>query len=255
VQLTHPRIAVFTLLGALALLPSLPAGAETLDEVVARYVAARGGSEAWQRAQSLRQTGRFTSFSLENPFELLAQRPNLFRRRAVSLDGPYTHGFDGKEPYWIQPFEENVPKKPDAPYDGLLTREADFEPALLGYAAKGHRAELLAPGDIDGQVTVQIKLVRQDGAEEIWHLDPKTGLEVAVDSTTWDFTLGEAPLAQRAFFSDWKTIEGLVLPMRIERQWGPRYSLTLVEKVEVNPKIAPGTFERPAAPAPAAPPK
>ena len=245
----HHRLSALALLSVLGLASTLPASAETVDEAVARYVAARGGSEAWQRLQSLRQTGRFTSFSLENPFEVLAQRPNLYRRRAVSLDGPYTHGFDGKEPYWIQPFEENVPKKPDAPYDGLVTREAEFEPALMDYRAKGHRAELLGPGDIDGEVTVQIKLIRQDGSEEIWHLDPKTGLEIAVDSTTWDFTLGEAPLAQRAFYGDWKTFDGVVLPMRIERQWGPRYSLTLVEKVEINAKIAPGAFVRPPAPA------
>jgi hypothetical protein len=58
------------------------------------------------------------------------------------------------------------------------------------------------------------------------------------------------------YFSDFRTVEGLVIPHREDREYGIRHVGLTIEKVRVNPEIDPERFKRPAPkPKPAEAPK
>jgi hypothetical protein len=224
----------------LAALPGTAAAADTpstptLDQVVARYTAARGGAERWAAARSLALSGTYTTFSVDAPFTMERRRPDLYRFESTYLKLPFTIGHDAGGSWWIFPIYGVEWAQRTAPPDaGMIARDSDFEPALLGWKEKGHTAELTGRGDVDGEETLVVKLTRKDGTVETWHLDPQTGLEVAVDSTVWDFTQKSDPMPQRAYFSDFRTVDGLVLPFRIEREFGARLAVFAIDKVTVG---------------------
>ena len=231
----------------LALLLAPAASAQTVDEVVAKYTAARGGAERWKAVQSLEMTGIFTSYSQSHPFTMRWKRPGLYRFESTSMTHAFKVGRDAGGVWWIFPgYGIQEAARAQEPDSVVITRDSEFEPLLFGWKEKGHKVELAGPGDIDGQATLQLKVTLANGWTETWHLDPKTFLEVAVDSRTVDRTQpGGENMPQRAYFLEFRTVEGLVIPHRIEKEFGARHSVLEIEKVTVNPALDDAAFKMP----------
>ncbi len=212
-----------------------PAPLPTIEQATARYATARGGLARWDEVRSLAFAGTYTSFSVDAPFTLERLRPDRYRFDSTTLRQPFTHGHDAGGAWWVfPPYGAEWAQRTPPPDAGVIAREAELEPPLLRWQEKGHRAEVVGRGEIDGQATLDLRLTRQDGAVETWHLDPATFLEVAVDSTVWDFTQRTDSMAQRAFFSDFRPVDGLVLPFRIEKEYGARHTVLAVDKATVG---------------------
>lgn len=221
----------------------------TLEEIVARYEAARGGRERWRALRSIEMEGKFTSFSEEAPFTLWRKRPNLYRFDTRMIQKETIVAQDAGGPWWLYPLYgiESPAKVGEGPVVVMTARDAEIEPALVGYQEKGHKVVLAGRGNVSGQETLRLELTRSDGWVETWHLDPRTCLEVAVDSKVFDYSQGDQEMQERAWFSDFRTVDGLVIPHRIEKEYGARHTVTKVEKVRVNPEIEDGVFAMPAA--------
>ena len=228
---------------------TLSTAALTLEEIVTRYEAARGGRERWRALRSIEMTGTFTSISRQAPFTLRRKRPNLYRFDSQMIQKETVLAQDAQGPWWIYPLYgvDSAAKIEEAPVVVMTARDAEIEPALLGYQEKGHKVALGGRGDVNGQETVRLELTRSDGWVETWHLDPATYLEVAVDSKVFDYSQLPQEMQERAYFSDFRAAEGLVIPHRIEREYGARHTVTKVERVRVNPELEDGVFAMPAA--------
>lgn len=214
---------------------SRPAALPTIEQATARYATARGGLANWQTVRSLTFAGTYTSFSIDVPFTLERLRPDRYRFDSNTLKQPFTHGHDGGGAWWVfPPYGIEWAQRTPPPDAGLIAREAEFEPPLLRWREKGHKAEVVGRGEIDGQETLILRLTRKDGAVETWHLDPATFLEVTVDSTVWDYTQRGDSMPQRSYFSDFRPVEGVILPFRIEREYGARHTVMAVDKVSVG---------------------
>jgi len=83
-------------------------------------------------------------------------------------------------------------------------------------------------------------VTRKDGFEETWYLDPATHLELARFDRTLD--LPEAK-DRWTYYSDFRTVDGLVIAHRQEQEYSIRNVSLTVEKVQVNPEIEAGRFE------------
>lgn len=227
---------------------SSPAKVEagSVEDVVAKHVAARGGAERWRAVRSMDLSGTYTSFSEDHPFTLRRKRPGRYRFETNTMRSPVTVAHDGTAAWWIFPpigvREAAVAPEPDAL---LIAREAEIEPVLLDSKAKGHKVELAGKGNVNGQETVALKATLANGWEETWHLDPETWLEVAVDSKVTDYTQSRDPIRQRAYFSDFKTVNGLAIPHRIEKEYGARATLMVIETVRIDAPLDDALFARP----------
>ncbi|HET9227352.1 MAG TPA: hypothetical protein VFR31_11845, partial [Thermoanaerobaculia bacterium] len=145
-------------------------------------------------------------------------------------------------------YDMESPARTEDPAVAVMTaRDGEIEPALFGYQEKGHKVVLAGQGNVSGQETLRLELTRSNGWVETWHLDPRTYLEVAVDSKVFDYSQLPQEMQERAYFSDFRTIDGLVIPHRIEREYGARHTVTKVEKIRVNLEVEDGVFAMPAA--------
>ena len=103
----HMRVFASLLLGLIA----LPSGAQafTVDEVVNRYVEARGGAAKLDALRSLRLTGKvvfgFGDAQIEAAWGVLQKRPAKIRTE-VSLQGlTAVDAYDSREGWSLEPFE------------------------------------------------------------------------------------------------------------------------------------------------------
>ncbi|HET9225092.1 MAG TPA: hypothetical protein VFR31_00375, partial [Thermoanaerobaculia bacterium] len=195
-------------------------GAQTLDEVLAKHAAAHGGLEKWRAVNSLIITGNEVIFSNSVPFVYEWRRPDSFRFEHSILGKKVTVGHDGKVTWWVHEIFDI--KTPTAVSENavLARHAAEFESPLIDATAKGNKVELLGKDEVDGQPALKLKVTRKDGFEETWYLDPSTHLELA----RFDTTLDLPEVKDRwTYFSDFRTVEGLVLPHRQDQEYSIRH--------------------------------
>ena len=237
-----------------ALLCPAPAAAETeLDaaQVMERYLEARGGAERWRALGALELTGTYAAFSFYEPFRLVRKRGDLYRLDYVVLGSPAIRARDATGPWGQDPLLlPQAARITEDPYKSQLERESLFGLLLLDPESRGITVELLGAGEVEGQHTVDLRLTFPGEREEIWHLDAESWLEVAVDSQVVDHTQGPAPMRRRTFYDDFREVEGLVLPFRVDHEFGARLEAMTVEEVILDPELAAADFE---APPPSAP--
>ncbi|MFP5289153.1 MAG: hypothetical protein ACLGI9_25680, partial [Thermoanaerobaculia bacterium] len=127
------------------------AGAQTLDEVLARHAAAHGGLDKWRAVSSMIITGTQVTFSNSAPFLYEFRRPDQSRFEQTMLGEKMTIGHDGTVTWWVHPlFEIKTPTAVDES-DAVLARHiAEFESPLIDAAGKGHKVELLGKDEVDG---------------------------------------------------------------------------------------------------------
>lgn len=218
----------------------------TAKEVVARYLEARGGADAWRKVESLEMVGVFSVVSQRSDFTLIRQRGDLYRLDYVLQNMPAVRARDAEGSWmlnaWLKP---EVGRVTEDPYKTQLERESLFPLLLLDYEEKGIEVELVGPGDIDGIATVDLKLILPGGREEIWHLDAETYLEVAADSQIYDYTQLAEPMQQRIFFDDFREVESLKFPFQIEWEFWARLEVMTVQAITVNPELEASRFSPP----------
>jgi hypothetical protein len=239
---------------ALALLLASPASAtDELDAagVVARYVEARGGAEGWRSLQALELTGIYAAFSFHEPFHLIRRRGDLYRLDYVVLDSPAVRARDAEGPWGLDPLLlPEAAHITEDPYKTQLERESLFGLVLLDAGSRGIEVELIGEGEVEGQPTVDLRLTFPGEREEIWHLDPESWLEVAVDAQVFDHTQAATPMRRRTFFDDFREVDGLVLPFQVDHEFGARLEAMTVEQVRLNPELEDADFAAPPPPEP-----
>lgn len=217
--------------------------AAELDDVLARHAQARGGRGAWQSVQSIRITGTQTTFSTPNPFTLVRRRPNLYRLDQTMLRRPVVEVFDGARAWWINGLMgTDWPLPAPEPASGVIAREAEFETPLMGYPGNGHTLTLKGRDDFEGTAALRIDVQLKGGGQETWYLDPATYLESARLSTTADF--GQLT-EKKSFFSDFRPEGKLVLPHRIDMEYGIRNEVIEIREVQINPDLDAARFVQP----------
>lgn len=216
------------------------AGAQTLDEVLAKHAAAHGGLEKWRAVNSLIVSGAQVAFSKSGPFVLEWRRPESFRLEQTMLGQKIVYGHDGSATWWIHPIL-NVAQPtaiPD-PQSKLARHALDFQSPLVDAAAKGNKVELLGKEELDGQPAFKLRVTHKDGTEETWYLDPSSYLEIARFDRTFDLP---DPKDRWTYYSDFRAVDGLVIAHRQDQEFSIRHIAFTVEKVQVNPEIEAGRF-------------
>lgn len=225
-----------------------PAAGEELDAatVVARHIAARGGTERWSEVEALEMKGTYSAFSKRSEFTLIRARGDRYRLDFTLLDAPAIRARDEKGPWGLHVLlQPEVGYVTEDPYKSQFERESLFPPVLLDFEAKGLEVEYLGPGDLDGIAIETLQVTFPGGEVETWHLDAESFLEVAVDSRVKDYTQFAEPIDQRVFYDDFRDVEGLVIPFLVEAEFGARLESMAVSEVLVDPEIDPTRWSPP----------
>lgn len=246
-----PRFLSITLL--LFLLPAAPA--QTADEIVKRTLDARGGVEKIKAVQSERISGH-VSFTqgTEGTFVVELKRP-MKMHVEISVEGQkFIRVYDGKSSGWaINPFAESKDVQPLPPEElKNISDESDFDGPLVDYKAKGNQIELVGKEKLDDKPVYRLKLTNKNGDVRFYFIDASSFLLLKWDGVR---KTGDQEIPWESFFSDFREVEGLKYPFRIDQgSPGTEIKQTLnAEKIEINPRIDDSRFSKPAPPDAATP--
>ena len=222
------------------------AWAQTLDEVVAKHVAAHGGAEAWAKIQTMKLTGDCSAFSLTTPFTMYRKRDKDYYVDHTWNGHRIIIGSDGKTIWSDNGFAEGQGATELTGADLAVQQgELWFVTPIFDYPKNGYQATLLGPTELEGVPALALELTRPDGAKEKWYLDPKTYLEMGRESPGSDFG---RPMPQRTYYDDFRKVSNVVVPYRVESQWYTRERIFNVKSVELNVPVDDAMFKLPPPP-------
>ena len=238
-------VAILVMLGA------GPAAAQTVDDIVARHIEARGGYAALKGVQTV----RFTR-TVVTPFTTLRvivhrKRPGSYRveQTGVTQGGPVVgRGVFGDTAWDVGPDGKAVPRTAAAAVD-MRELEADFDGLLVDWKAKGHAVALAGREKLPSGDTYKLTVKTPGGAERTIYLDATTFLERRQTGTL--NLPGGRQFSVVVDLDNHREVGGVRFPHDIsEERTGqePVQSLvTYTEQIEVNVPIEDALFAPPSA--------
>lgn len=216
---------------------------QTVDEIIEKHINAHGGLKNWQKIENMKISGHFTSFSERKPFTEIKARGGKYYSHFWLGQHPVNEGSDGNFSWTDDPwFELPYPRKASPVEESVILQKSDFCTPLFNYKENGSTVKLEGKELKEGTEVFKISLTRKNGQTETWFLDTKTYLEYMAITEWSDFA---TPVMQEAFFDDFRTVGGVVLPFFNERVFDSRITSTEIEEIELNVSLEPGVFNLP----------
>jgi photosystem II stability/assembly factor-like uncharacterized protein len=223
----------------------------TVDQIVARFIQARGGLEKLEAIHSLRLTGKavfgFGDTSIEAAWGQLQDRPGMIRTE-ISLQGlTAVDAYDGAEGWSLNPFGGvRDAQKDSADESKSMADDADIDGPLVHWREKGHRVEYLGTEDVDGTAALKLRVSLKDGNTETVYLDPDYYLEIRVETVT---RIRGAEQVQEADLGSYQQVDGVWIPFSIDSgpKGRPRTAHFTVERAEANVPVDADVFRFPSA--------
>ena len=243
------------ILAFFCVLPLL-ASAQTADDIVKKYVEARGGAAKLKAVQSERISGRI-SFApgLEGSFFIEFKRPLKMHMEATIQGQTLVRVYDGKSAGWvINPFEPSKDVQPMSAEDlKSISDESDFDGPLFDYQAKGNQVELAGKDEVQGKPVYKIKLTQNSGGTRTYYIDSSSFLVLKWEGVTKQ---EDQEIPVENLLGDYRDVNGLKFPfeMNTGSPGTPQHRTFIIDKVEINPKIDDARFTKPAPPATSADP-
>lgn len=233
---------------ALAALVAVPSSAQTLDEILAKNVKARGGLDKLKAVQTMRMTGTMTiGPGMEAPFVLEQKRPNMLRLDITIQGMTVSQAFDGKAGWQLNPLGGRKDPEP-LPEDALrqVEEQADFDGPLVDFKAKGNAVELVGKEKVEGSDAYKLKLTLKNGDIRFIFLDADQFLEIKTEGKT---KIRGTDVEGEGTVSDYKEVGGLMIPHAMEsgQKGSPQKMKMTVQKVELTVPIDDARFKTPVA--------
>lgn len=238
----------FRIVGA-ALTFTLAAGgaaAQTpsVDELVAKHLAARGGLEKLQSVNTMRLQGTMNIQGMDMPLTVLSKRPNKMRQEMTMQGQTVIQAYDGQTVWAINPMMgSTTPQAIQGPPADAVKSQSLFDGPLVGYKDRGDTLEVVGPADVAGARTWKLKLTRQDGKAMYIYLDADTGLE-----KQWSATMEQGGMTMEidTIMSDHQPVDGIQVARTMRTLVGGQAMGALtVSSVEFNVPIEDAVFSMP----------
>jgi len=244
------KLSVKYLVALSALLVAARAGAETADDVVARYVAARGGMDKIKAIQSVEMTIKANQQGIEFPGKMEMKRPGKMRLEMTIQGKTMVQAYDGKTAWTIMPFLGSPdPQVMSADDAKDVIEQSDMDGPLVDYKAKGNAVELIGKEDVEGSPAWKLKVTLKNGDVSYVYIDTETGLNV---KETAKRKQQGSEVEIDSFLTNYKPIEGVLFPFAVENKiQGRSLGQFTIDTVRANVPLDDRLFEMPAAPKPA----
>jgi outer membrane lipoprotein-sorting protein len=225
---------------------ALPAAAQTVDEIIAKNVEARGGMKTLKAASTVRMTGRMTvGPGLEAPFVIEQKRPARMRLDITFQGMTGTQAYDGTSAWMVMPFmgKKDPERVPDEDAQAFA-EQADFDGILVDYKAKGHAVELLGKEPVEGSEAYKLKVTMKDGAIRYVYIDAEAFLEIRTEGKR---KIRGSEVEGESSIGDYKEVAGMMMPHAVESgaKGSPQKQKITIDKIEVNVPIDDARFVMP----------
>jgi hypothetical protein len=224
--------------------------AQSVDDVVAKNVQARGGAEKLKSVQSIKSTATMAMGpGMEAPGVLIQKRGSKARLEFTVQGLTAIQAYDGKDAWQVMPF---MGKKDPELMSGDEAKEveemADIDGPWVDYKAKGNQVELLGKEKVDGTDAYKLKVTLKNGDVQTIYLDADSYLEIKEETKR---TVRGTEQVIESSIGDYKEVGGIVFPFAIEsgaKGSDQKQKLTIT-KIELNQPEDDAMFKMPAVPA------
>jgi outer membrane lipoprotein-sorting protein len=232
----------------LAGLMAMAAQAQTVDEIIAKNIEAKGGLDKLKAVQSMRITGKMmVGPGMEAPMVIEMARPHKVRMEFTFQGMTGIQAYDGKGGWAVMPFMGKKEPEPMSADDLKQAEDqADMDGPLVDYKEKGNQVEYLGKDEIEGTPVHKLKVTKKNGDVQTLYLDADSYLEIKAEGKS---KVRGQEIEGETTFGDYKEVGGLVVAHSIQSKMkgaqGPGQTITF-EKIEINPDIPASRFDMPA---------
>ena len=218
--------------------------AQTVDEIVAKNIQAKGGYELLKSTTSVRTTGAGTMQGAEVTILTVTKRPSFVRNEMSVAGQKMIIGFDGTTAWVLPPGGLAAQPLPPGPQTEALKQNSQIDSPLFEYKAKGTKIELGEPLPEGGR-TLQHLIVTPKGSPAMhYYIDPATGLEAKMVIDTED---AGQKMKMELRFSDFKPVDGRMVPFAVTQFVNGNQVLDMkFQKIEFNVPVDEAIFKMPA---------
>ena len=189
--------------------------AQSVDEIVSRYLKSIGGLEKIRAVKTLRRTGKFIGGGgFEATLTQENKRGNSVREEFSVLGMTAINAYDGNTGWKIEPWNG----KKDAESLGeeemkSILEDSDFDGPLVDYQKKGYKVEFAGKDKFEGTDTVKLKITNPNGDIYVWHMDTDYYVPIKIDIKR--FVRG-AEREYETVLGDYKEVSGWFIPYAFE---------------------------------------
>ena len=212
---------------------------QTADDVINKYINARGGIDKIKAIQSIYMEGARQMMGNEIPVKVTIVNGKLFRTDFEFSGSNYYSIITPTAGWNLTP---RSPSVETTPAERLKTMQGqlDIAGALVDYATKGNKIELMPKATLNGNDVNVIKLTQADGKTTTYSFDAKTNL--LTETRTMATMMGQGgKLAEREVvtdYSDYKAVDGVLFPHTIANPGtGQMGGSTTFDKIELNKPV------------------
>lgn len=223
--------------------------AQTVDDLIQRYIQSRGGYDKIKSVESMKMRGYSSGGQSDGPVTIFVKRPSSWRTESNIQGQQSVSAYDG-ETAW-QTVGVGEPTEIPQRDLGVFMPRTVIDGPLIDYKTKGHQITLDGKERVRDRDAYRLKVILKNGHEYYSFLDAETYLELKmIENETMEKFGFE--MTVESFFRDYKNIQGLFIPHVIETgvnwqfysQRGARVVVLTIEEVEINPLIDNVLFKR-----------
>ena len=273
---------------ALLAAESKPAAVPRLStqEIVDKYVTARGGLPAWHALQSISYSGKMQvgygnsaarsaqyvssaalslkaqerkirqqiaeakpeAAQVQLPFVLEMKRPNKSRVEIEFEGKTAVQVYDGQSGWLMRPYLNRDDWEPFSPEQAQMqAAEPGLDGLLLDSASQGAKVDFESVEPVEGHPAYKLKLTLKSGeVRHVW-IDTKSCLDVKIEGTPRRMD-GRIHTVW-VYQRDFRSVQGVTVPFVLETAvdgYPDRHQM-VIEKVALNPKLDDAVFAKPKA--------
>ncbi|HEX7502880.1 MAG TPA: hypothetical protein VF451_05635 [Acidobacteriota bacterium] len=218
---------------------------QALDDVMDMYYKAHGGLDKLKAVTAIKMSGKLfiPAQGLELPTVRWQKAPDKLRVETEIQDKKVIQGFDGRTAWWLNPMLAPGAQEMPQEQAALFREQAEFADPLVAFKEKGGKLELLGREELDGKPAFKLRLTKADGKEIYFYLDAESGVGL---KSSRAMTAGDAASMAEIIYTDYRPVDGQLVPFVIENRTGGKTQARLVlGTVELNPAMDDSLFSMP----------
>ncbi|MBA2249601.1 MAG: hypothetical protein H0W12_05365 [Chitinophagaceae bacterium] len=217
---------------------------QTVDEVINKYLDARGGKDKLNAIKSLYMEGIRQMMGTDVTIRITKVQGKL-SRTDFEMGGTTGYTIITTNQGWsfIPIRSTNVEPMP-ADRVKAMQPDLDIAGPLVDYAAKGNKVQLLGKDTADGKSCYKVKLTLGSSGKDItYFIDTKTDMIIQTRQMTMGMggrNAGTPPKEMEMItdYADYGLVEGVMFPHTISNPGaGPSGGSTTFDKIEINKPV------------------
>jgi len=206
------------------------------EEVVGKYLDARGGKAKLEKLETIHMKGTLMMSGMNGQIEIWNKAPQMYAMHMNMQMMTIKEGCNGEDVWQVTPqglniFEGDEKKK--------RLEQVRIEP-MLGFTERGGVLEYVGLEPVKGVDCHKVRVIQATGDTTMSYFNAESFLLVKTDVDT---PMGKV----EQHFDDYKTVSGVVMPHKLRTVTPNMRVLITMSEVEVNQPVPDSLFAKPEA--------